>query len=209
MGLVVSPHLYNEMMKLYTATAQFGKVPLVIKQMRSNKIPLTGLSYNLCMNACAELSGVASVEMVYREMVSDENVQLAVRNAEEKLSNRSRLGYFFLIALWNGSQFAFRYDVRVSSVLLGAYMRNGMVEKAESLHQHTLDRGGCPNYKTWEILMEGRLKNQNMDEAVEAMKQGFAMLQDCHWRPSDDTVMAFADYLKGKENLRMQIGIYE
>ncbi|XP_061988164.1 pentatricopeptide repeat-containing protein At5g27460 [Rosa rugosa] len=268
MGLVVSPHLYNEMMKLYMATAQFGKVPLVIQQMRSNRIPLTALSYNLCMNACAELSGVDLVEMVYREMVSDENVQvgwstlstlagiymkaglvdkarLALRNAEEKLSNRNRLGYFFLITqytsleskedvlrLWRASKrvagripstnymhillclvklgdiieaerifrewesVCFRYDVRVSNVLLGAYMRNGMVEKVESLHQLTLDRGGCPNYKTWEILMEGRLKNQNMDEAVEAMKQGFAMLQDCHWRPSDDNVMAFADYFE-------------
>ncbi|KAL6180015.1 hypothetical protein ACLB2K_046684 [Fragaria x ananassa] len=268
LGLVVSPNLYNDMMRLYMGTGQFGKVPLVIEKMRSNKVPLTVLSYNLWMNANAKLSGVGSVEVVYKEMVSDENVQvgwstlstlagiymkaglvekakLALSNAEEKLSNCNRLGYFFLITqytslkskedvlrLWGASKGVagripstnymhivlslvklgdimeaerifrewesncFRYDVRVSNVLLGAYMRNGMVEKAESLHKYALDRGGCPNYKTWEILMEGRLKNQNMDGAVEAMKQGFAMLQDCHWRPSDDTVMAFADYFE-------------
>ncbi|XP_050377278.1 pentatricopeptide repeat-containing protein At5g27460 [Argentina anserina] len=268
LGLVVSPHLYNEMMKLYMATAQFGKVPLVVERMRSNKMPLTVLSYNLWMNACAKLSGVERVEKVYKEMVSDVNVQvgwstlstlagiytkaglvekakMALINAEEKLSNCNRLGYFFLITqytslrskedvlrLWEASKGVagripstnymhivlclvklgdimeadrvfrewecncFKYDIRVSNVLLGAYMRNGMVEKAESLHQHTLDRGGCPNYKTWEILMEGRLKNDNMEGAVEAMKQGLAVLQNCHWRPADDTVMAFADYFE-------------
>ncbi|KAM1024719.1 hypothetical protein TB2_037390 [Malus domestica] len=31
-----------------------------------------------------------------------------------------------------------------------------LTEKAEALHLHTLERGGQPNYKTWEILMEGR-----------------------------------------------------
>ncbi|KAK9930347.1 hypothetical protein M0R45_027386 [Rubus argutus] len=202
LGLIVSPHLYNEMMKLYMATVQFGKVPLVIQQMRNNKIPLTVLSYNLCMNAYAKLSAIASVEIVYKEMVNDENVQVgwstlstlaniymkaglvdkakfALSNAEEKLSNCNRLGYFFLITqytslkckedvlrLWRASKGVagripstnymhmllclvklgdlveaerifrewesncFRYDVRVSNVLLGAYMRNGMVDKS-------------------------------------------------------------------------------
>ncbi|XP_008219370.1 PREDICTED: pentatricopeptide repeat-containing protein At5g27460 [Prunus mume] len=273
LGLIVSPHPYNEMMKLYMGTCQFRKVPLVVVQMKKNKIPLTVLSYNLWMNACAKLSGVASVEMVYKEMVNDVNVQvgwstlsilanvymkaglvdeasLALRRAEEKLSDCNRLGYFFLITqytslkmkedvlrLWEASKAVpgripctnymhillclvklgdiveaerifteweftcFRYDVRISNVLLGAYMRNGMVEKAESLHLHTLQRGGHPNYKTWEILMEGWLKSQNIDKAIEAMKRGFSMLQDCHWRPSDDTIMAFAGYFERHGNI--------
>lgn len=49
--------------------------------------------------------------------------------------------------------------------------------------------------------MEGRLKNQKLDEAVEAMKQGFTTLQDCHWRPSDDTVMAFAEYFERQQKI--------
>ena len=251
MGLIVTTHPFNEMMKLYMATSQCEKVPLVIQQMKRNNVPRNVLSYNLWMSACGEVSEVASAEMVYKEMVSDNNVQvgwsslstlanvyinagladkaiLVLKNAENKLSTCNRLGYFFLITmyaslnnkegvlrLWEGSKAVGgritcanymcvmsclvklgdlveaerifmewesscgTYDIRVSNVLLGAYMRNGMTERAESLHLHTLERGGCPNYKTWEILMEGWVKSQNMDKAINAMKKGFAMLKHC------------------------------
>ncbi|XP_050254410.1 pentatricopeptide repeat-containing protein At5g27460 [Quercus robur] len=268
MGLIVTTHPFNEMMKLYMATSQCEKVPLVIQQMKRNNLPRNVLSYNLWMNACGEVSGVASAEMVYKEMVSDKNIQvgwstlstlanvyikaglvdkaiLVLKNAEEKLSTCNRLGYFFLITLyaslndkegvlrlWEGSkavggritcsnymcvlsclvklgdiveaerifmewESSFRnYDIRVSNVLLGAYMRSGMIDKAESLHLHTLERGGCPNYKTWEILMEGWVKSQNMVKAINAMKKGFAMLKHCDWRPSHGILMAMAEYFE-------------
>ncbi|XP_024926450.2 pentatricopeptide repeat-containing protein At5g27460 isoform X1 [Ziziphus jujuba] len=274
MGLIVNPHPCNEMMKLYMATSQFEKVGLVIQQMKRNRIPLNVLSYNLWMSACGQLSGVASMEMVYKEMVRDDNAvvgwstlstlanvyikaglfekaSLALRSAEKKLSNCNRLGYFFLITLyaslnnkeevlrlWKASKAVGgritcanymcilsclvklgdigeaerifsewesgcgKYDVRVSNVLLGAYMRNGMIDKAESLHLHTLERGGCPNYKTWEILMEGWVESQNMDKAINAMKKGFSMLKHCDWRPSHGIVMSIADYFEKRGNVK-------
>ncbi|KAF5954638.1 hypothetical protein HYC85_007494 [Camellia sinensis] len=264
LGLTVSPHPFNEMMKLYMATSHFVKVPSVILQMKQNNIPRNVLSYNLWMGACGEVSGVASAEMVYKEMVNDKDVEvgwstlstlaniylksgfhdkatLALQYAEKKLSTTNRLGYFFLITLYaslnnkdgvlrlweacKGSEresYLFqlylgdiekaekifkeyesgcrKYDIRVSNVLLGAYMRNGLMEKAESLHLRTLERGGCPNYKTWEILMEGWVKSQDMDKAVNAMKKGFAMLKHCDWRPSPAIVVAIAEFFEKSGN---------
>jgi pentatricopeptide repeat protein len=226
------------------------------------------------MNACdeGERYGVAAVEAVFREMQNDENVEvgwsslatlanvymnarqsekaiLVLKNAEEKLSNCNRLGYFFIITLyaslkqkegvlrlWEASKAVggriscanyiciltslvklgdiaqakriFRewesncqkYDIRVSNILLGAYVRNGLIEEAESLHLHTLQKGGCPNYKTWEILIEGYVNRQKMDEAIIAMKRALAMLKDCHWRPSQRIVLAIAEYLENCGN---------
>lgn len=272
-GLTVSPHPFNEMMKLYMAISQFERVPSVIQQMKQNKIPLDVLSYNLWMSACSEVSGVASAEMVYKEMVNDKREEvgwsslstlaniyqksglikkanLALKKAENKLSVHKRLGYFFLITmyaslnnkkevlrLWEASKRVrgritssnymcillclvklgdiaeaerifraweskcMKYDIRVSNVLLGAYMRTGSVEKAESLHLHTLERGGRPNYKTWEILMEGWVKSQKMDKAIDAMKKGFSLLKHCDWRPKPDIVIAIAEYLEKHGNV--------
>lgn len=254
------------------ATSQSEKVPAVIQQMKQNNIPLNVLSYNLWMGACGESSGVASAEMVYKDMVKDKDVELgwstlstlaniylksgflvkanlALQNAEKKLSTTNRLGYFFLITLYTSlknkdgvlrlweackavegrlscsnymcillclvklgdikeaervlTEYEYqcrKYDIRVSNVLLGAYMRNGFVEKAEALHVHTLERGGCPNYKTWEILMEGWVRSQNMDKAINAMKKGFAMLKHCDWRPSPSIVVAIAEYFENSSN---------
>ncbi|XP_077214322.1 pentatricopeptide repeat-containing protein At5g27460-like isoform X2 [Tasmannia lanceolata] len=268
LGLTVNPHLFNEMMKLYIATHQFGKVPYVIQQMKLNMIPRNVLSYNLWMSASGEVSGVASAEMVYEEMINDDNVEVgwstlstlaniytksglvdkavgALRVAERKLSTGNRLGYFFLITLyaalnnkdgvirlWEASKTVAgrttcanymcillclmklgdigeaervfgswesecrKYDIRVSNVLLGAYMRKGWMDKAESLHLHTLEKGGCPNYKTWEILMEGWVKKKEMDKAIEAMDKGFARLKDCDWRPQPSVVTAIAEHFE-------------
>ncbi|KAM0952578.1 putative tetratricopeptide-like helical domain superfamily [Dioscorea sansibarensis] len=268
LGLLVNPHLFNEMMKLYMATDHFEKVISVIQHMKRNKFPLNVLSYNLWMNACAKLSGVASVEMVYKEMVMDKNVEVgwssyctlaniyttsgfydkalsALRMAEQKLSMRNRLAYSFIMTnysalnyrdgvlrLWESSKRVpgritcvnyicvmlcflkvgdieevekiFRswelecrkYDIRVSNVLLSAYVRNGRMDKAEALHHHTLVRGGVPNYKTWEILMEGWVKTKQMDKAVKAMKKGFCLLKFCVWRPAVEIVMAIMGYFE-------------
>ena len=274
LGLVVSPHPYNEMMKLYLATCEHRKVPLVVQQMKRNRIPLNVLSYNLWMNAYGEGEGygVAAVENVFGLMQNDVNVEvgwsslatlanvymkarksekaiMVLKNAEKKLSTCNRLGYFFLITLyaslkekeevlrlWEASKAVGgriscanyiciltclvklgdilqakrifnewesncqKYDIRVSNVLLGAYVRNGLMEEAESLHLHTLERGGCPNYKTWEILIEGFVKSQKMDKAIVAMKRALAMLNDCDWRPPHGLVLAIAEYLEKHRN---------
>lgn len=274
LGLVVDPHPFNEMMKLYMATGQYGKVLAVIQHMKRSKIPLNVLSYNLWLNAFSEVSGVAIVEMVHEEMTNDKNVEVgwstcstlaniytksglldkaftALRTAEEKLSASKHLGYSFIMTnyaalkdkdgilrLWESSKRVpgritcanymsvmlclikvgdiqeaekiFKiwelecrtYDVRVSNVLLGAYMRNGWMDKAEALHLHTLEKGACPNYKTWEILMEGWVKCNQMDKAAEAMKKGFSMLKSCDWRPPSSIVLAIAKYFEENGNIQ-------
>lgn len=273
LGLIVSPHPFNEMMKLYMATSEYNKVNLVIMQMKQNKIPRNVLSYNLWMNASAETSGISLVEMVYQEMLSDKSVEagwsslctlantyikaglvrkahLALKHAEKKLSICNRLGYFFLITLYvslNDKKAVLRlweankavggripcanymcvlsclvklgdlieakrifiewesncqnYDIRVSNVLLGAYMRNGLIKEAEMLHLHTLERGGHPNYKTWEILMEGWANSKNMDKAIDALKKGLPMLKHCDWRPSHGVLLAITEHFENHGNL--------
>ncbi|CAN6858596.1 unnamed protein product, partial [Brassica oleracea] len=268
LGFLVTPHPFNEMMKLYEATRQYEKVVLVISLMKGNKIPRNVLSYNLWMNACCEVNGVAGVESVYMEMVDDTSVEvgwsslctlanvyikggfvekasLVLESAEKKLNRSNRLGYFFLIKLyaslgnkegvvklweasksvsgratcanyicvltslvklgdiaeaesvfseWEGT--CCNYDVRVSNVLLGAYMRGGDIRRAEALHHRVLERGGAPNYKTWEILMEGFVKCQSMEKAIDAMHRAFEVMKHCHWRPSQKIVMAIAEYFE-------------
>ena len=89
-----------------------------------------------------------------------------------------------------------KYDVRVSNVLLGAYVRNGWIEKAEKLHLHVLQKGARPNYKTWEILMEGFVQSNQMDKAVNAMQEALSLMKSCHWRPPAKIVEAIATFFE-------------
>ncbi|XP_037455716.1 pentatricopeptide repeat-containing protein At5g27460-like isoform X1 [Triticum dicoccoides] len=270
-GLPVDPHSFNEMMKLYVATCQYEKVFSVIDLMKRNNIPRNALSYNLWMNACS-VSGVASVQSVYKEMVNDGTIEVGwstyctlanifkkhglnskalacLRTAETKLSTTQRLGFSFVMTcyaalgdsdwvmrLWKASkcvpgripaanymtailclikvgdidraEWIFgsweaecrKHDVRVSNVLLGAYVRNGWIEKAEKLHLHMLQKGARPNYKTWEILMEGFVQTRQMDKAVNAMKKALSLMKSCHWRPPLKLVEAIAAFFEEQGN---------
>ncbi|CAA7395795.1 unnamed protein product [Spirodela intermedia] len=267
MGLS-TPQPFNDMMKLYMAVGQYEKVPLIIQEMKRDMIPLNVLSYNIWMNASNEISSVPSVEEVYMEMVNDSNVEVgwstystlaniytkhglktkafaALKDAEDRLSMRNRLGFFFLITiyaalndrngvrrLWETSKKVAgritsanymciilclvkvgdigeaekvflkwesecrKYDIRVPNVLLGAYVRKGWMDRAESLHSHTLAKGGQPNYKTWEILIEGWTASKQMDKAVDAMKKGFSLLRFCAWRPSDEVRLCIMEHFE-------------
>uniref|UniRef100_A0A7N0SVR8 Pentatricopeptide repeat-containing protein n=1 Tax=Kalanchoe fedtschenkoi TaxID=63787 RepID=A0A7N0SVR8_KALFE len=243
MGLVLNCHPYNEMMKLYIATAQFVNVLAVISLMKQNKIPLNVLSYNLWITACSEVSGVDSCELVYKEMLIDEKVTVGWTTLSTLANIYVKAGLLqkashneSVLRLWKASKAVggkipcanyicvlsclvklgdlseaeklflewesncWNYDIRVSNVLLAAYMRNGLMEKAESLHFQTLERGGCPNYKTWEILMEGRIKCKNMEKAVEAMNKCFALIENIKWRPSNNSIMAVAKHFEKCRN---------
>ncbi|KAG8060552.1 hypothetical protein GUJ93_ZPchr0002g25758 [Zizania palustris] len=267
-GLPVDPHSFNEMMKLYIATCQYEKVLSVIDLMKRNNIPRNVLSYNIWMNACAEVSGIASVQLAFKEMLKYDMVEVGwstyctlanifrkyglnskalayLRIAETKLSSTRRLGYSFImtcygamndrdgvIRLWEASksvpgtipaanymtaisclikvgdigqaEWIFgtweaecrKHDVRVSNVLLGAYVRNGWIEKAERLHIHMLEKGAHPNYKTWEILIEGFVQSRQMDKAVNALKKALSLLKSCHWRPPLELLEAIAKYFE-------------
>ena len=261
---------FNDMLKLYMAVGQPEKILSIIHEMKRETIPMNAVSYNIWMKASCEIDcNVASVEKVFKEMVNDRNVVVgwstystlaniyarnglqskafaALKDAEDKLSTKNRLGYFVLITLyatladregikrvWESSkkvtgratsanymciilcfvkvgdikeaEKAFfeweldcrKYDIRVPNVLLGAYVRMGWISRAESFHLHTLEKGGKPNYKTWEILMEGWIAKGQMDRALYAMMKGLSLMKLCHWKPSDEVRMKIMMHLEG------------
>ncbi|KAF8097965.1 LOW QUALITY PROTEIN: hypothetical protein N665_0278s0026 [Sinapis alba] len=230
LGLLVTPHPFSEMMKLYEATQQYEKVVLVVPLMKRNKTPRNVLSYNLWMNACCEVSGV---ESVYKEMVGDKSVEvgwsslctlanvyvkagfvdkasLVLENAEKKLnrsnssdtssSSHSMRNKEGVVRLWEGSKsvsgratcanyicvLSFlvklgdlveaervfsewddtccNYDVRVSNVLLGAYMRDGDIRKAEGIAPPCIGERR-PSQNIFMAIAEYFEKEEKIDEA--------------------------------------------
>uniref|UniRef100_A0A0D9VM58 Pentacotripeptide-repeat region of PRORP domain-containing protein n=1 Tax=Leersia perrieri TaxID=77586 RepID=A0A0D9VM58_9ORYZ len=251
-GGALCPYSCNQMLKLYIATYQYGKVLTLIDLMKRDSIGRNPMSYNIWMNACAEVFGLASVQSVFEEMLNDDKVKVDwrtycmlanifrkygqnsktldfLRTAETKLPSTRSLGYPFIMTcyaalndrdgvmrLWKATESVQRriptanymtamikvgdivpadwiygrweaecrtHDVRVSSLLIAAYVRSGLIEEAERLHLYMLEKGARPDHKTWEILMEGFVQSKQMDKAINAMEKGLSLLKNCHWRP--------------------------
>lgn len=79
-------------------------------------------------------------------------------------------------------------DIRVSNILLGAYTRQGYLQKAEVFLQHIMKNGGKPNAITWEILAEGYIKSEQVHKAMEAMIRSLSVGQN-HWQPKSENVL--------------------
>ncbi|CAA6659483.1 unnamed protein product [Spirodela intermedia] len=241
--ITINTLTFNEMMTLYISVGQAEKVPLVVEQLKSSSESADIFTYNLWISAYAStmdidgISSVPSVEEVYMEMVNDSNVEVgwstystlaniytkhglktkafaALKDAEDRLSMRNRLGFFFSspsTLLWETSK---KVAGRITSAnymcIILCLVKVGDIGEAEKVFlkwesecrkydirvpnvlrvpifaSHTLAKGGQPNYKTWEILIEGWTASKQMDKAVDAMKKGFSLLRFCAWRPSDE-----------------------
>uniref|UniRef100_A0A0A9EDS7 Pentatricopeptide repeat-containing protein n=1 Tax=Arundo donax TaxID=35708 RepID=A0A0A9EDS7_ARUDO len=64
-----------------------------------------------------------------------------------------------------------------------------------------LEKGARPNYKTWEILMEGYVQSRQMDKVVDAMKKCLSLLKSCHWRPPFKLVETITKHFEEQGNV--------
>ncbi|KAK3227120.1 hypothetical protein Dsin_006982 [Dipteronia sinensis] len=87
------------------------------------------------------------------------------------------------------------YDIRIPNFLMGAYCRRGLMEKAETFVDRIISKGGKLDHKTWFYLATGYLQNNQLQKAVEKMKEAIAV---CHnrWKPRKDVVAACLEYFK-------------
>lgn len=82
------------------------------------------------------------------------------------------------------------YDIRVANVLIGAYAKDGLLEKAEELKERARRRGAKPNAKTWEIFLDYYLKRGEIKSAVDCVDNAISSGRGDggKWVPSPDVV---------------------
>ncbi|KAK2647376.1 hypothetical protein Ddye_014865 [Dipteronia dyeriana] len=88
-----------------------------------------------------------------------------------------------------------RYDLRIPNFMIVAYCRRGLMEKAESLLDKIISRGGKLDHKTWYCLAQGYLQNNQTQKAVEKMKEAITICQK-RWKSQKEVVAACLEYFK-------------
>ncbi|KAK8966397.1 Pentatricopeptide repeat-containing protein [Platanthera guangdongensis] len=122
LGMASSPLPYNNIMCLYTNTAQHEKVPSVLEEMKNSMILPDNFSYRICINSLGKKSDIQGMEKILEEMeiqpqiVVDWNTYAVVANiyikaglnlkadsmlkrSEEKLEKKNGVCYNHLISL--------------------------------------------------------------------------------------------------------------
>lgn len=113
---------FNNIMSLYMRLGQPEKVPPLVQEMKSRKVPLCTFSYNILMNSYSCLDDIEGVERVFEEIKQEnakecdwttysnlsvayvkaghnEKAELALKKLEEEMGPRNREAYHYLISL--------------------------------------------------------------------------------------------------------------
>ncbi|XXG78017.1 hypothetical protein AAC387_Pa08g2049 [Persea americana] len=88
------------------------------------------------------------------------------------------------------------WDPRISNILMGWYIKEGLITKAENFLDQMHEAGLKPNSNTWELLAEGHLKEKQVSKAVSCIKEAALVERELIWRPKPTIVAALLSLCK-------------
>ncbi|XP_050383317.1 pentatricopeptide repeat-containing protein At2g20710, mitochondrial-like [Argentina anserina] len=92
------------------------------------------------------------------------------------------------------------YDIRIPNILIGAYTRNGLLEKAEAIISRIILKDVKPNSKTWSILAKGYLHQGQIEKTLELATKA-VIAAPPRWMPDKGMVAACLECFKRKDDL--------
>ncbi|KAF9601827.1 hypothetical protein IFM89_023514 [Coptis chinensis] len=167
---------YSNLASIYVGAGMFEKAERALKELENR-------------NACRDLSAYQYLITLYGRtgnLLEVHRVWRSLRLAFPKMANLSYLNMIqVLVNLKDvpGAEKCFRewesvrstYDIRIANALIGAYAKEGLLEKAETLKERARRSGAKPNVKTWEIFMDYHLKKGNTSLAVDCVTNGISI----------------------------------
>ncbi|KAL6138242.1 hypothetical protein ACLB2K_063525 [Fragaria x ananassa] len=94
------------------------------------------------------------------------------------------------------------YDLRIPNTLIGAYTRNGFLDKAEAIMSRISLKDQKPNHTTWNYLAKGYLDEGQIDKALESATKAVSAAPP-GWMPKQghkDVVERLSSHIKNENS---------
>ncbi|KAF9601872.1 hypothetical protein IFM89_023791 [Coptis chinensis] len=177
-------YTYNVWMRALAAVSDISGVERVIEEMRRDG------------RVAGDWTTYSNLASIYVGAGMFEKAERALKELENRNACRDLSAYQYLITLYgrtgnllevhraclvlrnvsvNGNRNGSTYDIRIANALIGAYAKEGLLEKAETLKERARRSGAKPNVKTWEIFMDYHLKKSNTSLAVDCVTNGISI----------------------------------
>ncbi|KAL6983731.1 hypothetical protein U1Q18_017110 [Sarracenia purpurea var. burkii] len=195
---------YSNLASIYVDLGLFEKAEKALKELEKK-------------NSCRDLSAFQFLITLYGRtgnLLEVYRVWRSLRLAFPKTVNISYLNMIrVLVNLKDlpGAEKCFRewesgcstYDIRVANVLIGAYTKEGSLEKAEGLKERARRRGAKPNAKTWEIFLDYYLKKEEIKSAVDCIENAISTGRGdgSKWVPSPDITRNLMRYFEQNKDV--------
>ncbi|GER49395.1 pentatricopeptide repeat-containing family protein [Striga asiatica] len=92
------------------------------------------------------------------------------------------------------------FDPRLGNLLLSAYLRDGLSQKAETFFDQMTKMGGKPSSLTWEILSEDHIENMRITEALSCLKNAALADGSGSWKPWHQNVSKILEIVERSDD---------
>lgn len=193
---------YSNLASIYVDAGMFHKAELALQELEKQKSLSNLEAYQFLITLYGRTGNLVEVHRVWRSL------KLAFR----KTPNISYLNVIqVLVKLKDmpAAEAIFKewesqcttYDMRVANALIGAYVKEDMLEKAEACKKRAKKRGGRLNSKTWEIFMDYYMRKGDMKMVLRCVDRGVkkGRSHDRIWVPKNEVIMALMAYFEQKK----------
>lgn len=183
---------FSTMATMYIKMGEIEKAEECLRRVESRITGRDRIPYHYLLSL---YGGVANKDEVYRVWKIYKSVFPSITNLgyHAMISSLVRLGDIEgmekIYEEWLSVKSS--YDPRIANLLMGWYVKEGNLDKAEVFFKHMIEEGGKPNSSTWEILAEGNTREKRIREALSFFKEAFVAEGSKSWRPKPVNVLAF------------------
>ncbi|KAF7822727.1 pentatricopeptide repeat-containing protein [Senna tora] len=193
---------YSLVANIYIKAGEKEKALINLKNCE-HKAGSDALAYNHLISQYACLGNKNAVMRVWK-LQKDMCKSPVNRDYKNILRSLLKLGDFEetkrLVEEWESSGNI--YDFRVPNILLVAYSRKGMIEKAETMLRSMVDKGKTPTPNSWAIIAYGCVAKQEMEKAFQCMNEAVAVrAQSESWRPNKDIISSILSWISDNKDM--------
>lgn len=195
---------YSNLASIYADAGLFDKTEKALEELEKKNSKRDLSAYQFLITLYGRTGNLLEVYRVWRSL----------RLAFHKTANISYLNMIQVLVNLNdlpGAEKCFRewesghptYDIRIANVLIRAYLKEGSLEKAETLKERARRSGAKANAKTWEIFLDYYLKKGEIKSAVDCVNNAISIGRGdgSKWIPSAAIVTEFMQHYEQEKDV--------
>ncbi|KAH7653649.1 TPR-like protein [Dioscorea alata] len=195
---------YSNLASIYVDAGMFQKAEGALKELEKRNAGRDLSAYQFLITLHGRTGNLVEVYRIWRSL----------KLAHPRMANISYLNMIQVLVNLkdlSGAEICFKeweskcstYDIRVVNVLLRAYTKEDMFEKAEKLKKHAKMKGARLNAKTWEILLEHHLNKGDMKSVIYCADRGMKKGKTYNriWVPPPNVVKSIMQYFEEKKDV--------